>query len=49
MSANRGSFSQLLAPGFANIFRQNMDFKQYPEEYSRVFSLGKSIRQYEEE
>jgi hypothetical protein len=26
-----------------------MDFKQYPEEYSRVFSLGKSIRQYEEE
>lgn len=49
MSAIRGQFSQLLAPGFANIFRQNMDFKQYPEEYSRVFALDSSIRQYEDE
>lgn len=49
MAANRGSFSYLLAPGFSGIFRQNMDIKQYPEEYSKVFALDKSVRQYEEE
>jgi len=49
MAAIRAGFSSLLAPGFANVFRQNMDFKQYPEEYSKVFSLDSSIRQYEEE
>src|SRR5574343_560469 len=49
MPAQRAGFAYLLAPGFANIFRQNSDIKQYPEEYSKVFSLDKSIRQYEEE
>jgi len=49
MPAIRANFSHLLAPGLANVFRQNMDFKQYPEEYSQVFQLDKSIRQYEEE
>lgn len=49
MAAQRGGFSQLLAPGYANIFRQNMDFKQYPEEFSRVFAMDSSIRQYEDE
>lgn len=49
MPAIRAGFSSLLAPGFANVFRQNMDVKQYPEEYSKVFQLDKSIRQYEEE
>src|SRR3990167_2142021 len=49
MAANRAGFSDLLVPGFANVFRQNMDIKQYPEEYSKVFNLDKSVRQYEEE
>lgn len=49
MASNRAGFSSLLAPGMANVFRQNMDFKQYPEEYSKVFQLDKSIRQYEDE
>ena len=49
MAAQRAGFSYLLAPGFANIFRQNVDIKQYPEEYSKVFQLDSSIRQYEDE
>lgn len=49
MAAQRAGFSSLLAPGFANIFRQNQDIKQYPEEYSRMFGLDTSVRQYEEE
>ena len=49
MSAIRAGFSNLLAPGMHNVFRQNMDIKQYPEEYSKVYQLEKSNRQYEEE
>lgn len=49
MPAQRSGFSSLLAPGFANIFRQNQDIKQYPEEFSKVFNMDKSIRQYEDE
>ncbi len=49
MAAQRSGFSSVLAPGFNAIFRQNQDIKQYPEEYSRVFNLDKSMRQYEDE
>lgn len=49
MAAIRSNFSDLLAPGFANIFVQNMDIKAYPEEYSKIFQTATSKRKYEDE
>ena len=49
MAAIRAGFSDLLAPGFLNIFRQNQDIKQYPEEYSKYLKVEGSDRQFEEE
>src|SRR3990167_4130098 len=49
MATERGNQSHLLAPGFRNIFNQNVDIKAWPEEYSQIFNLSDSKRQYEEE
>lgn len=49
MASIRAGFANLLAPGMFKVFSQNLDIKQWPEEYSKVFELDKSIRQYEEE
>lgn len=49
MAANRGSHSQLMAPGFNEIFTQNSDLKQWPAEYDKIFTVEDSKRQYEEE
>jgi hypothetical protein len=45
--AQRGGFSDLLAPGLSEAFLQNMDIKQWPEEYSHVFETDTSNRQFE--
>lgn len=45
--ANRGGFSDLLAPGFREIFFQR--WGRYPEQFSKVLNVLTSKRQYEEE
>jgi phage major head subunit gpT-like protein len=47
MPANTSSFSKLLAPGLRKVF--NEDYKTWPEEYSKIFTLETSKRAYEEE
>lgn len=49
MPSQRSDFSNLLAPGLQEVYSQNMDLKQFPEEYSMVFETASSDRQYEEE
>ena len=47
MTALRGQFGDLLAPGFREIFFNKFD--RYPEEYSKIFNVGSSKRRYEDE
>jgi len=47
MTAIRSSFGDLLAPGFREIFFNN--FNQYPLEYTRIFNILESTRQYEDD
>jgi hypothetical protein len=49
MPSQRSDFSQLLAPGIFDVINQNLDIKQYPEEYSMIFNMESSTKQYEEE
>ena len=41
--------SDLMFPGFNHMFSQNVDFTQYPEEWSQIFKAETSTRQFEEE
>ena len=45
----RASLSALLAPGLNEVYSQNNDYKQYPPEFSIVFDVDSSDRQFEEE
>lgn len=47
MTALRANFGDLLAPGFREIFFQN--FNAYPLEYTRIFNINTSERQYEDD
>lgn len=49
MSTTRATQSNLMAPGFRKIFTQNMDIKAWPQEYSQVYNVESSKRQYEED
>ena len=43
--ALRGAFSDILAPGLAEVIA--LAYKKYPEEYSKIFTVETSKRQYE--
>ena len=47
MTAVRGAFSYLLAPGFRKIFFDS--WKARPEEYAKIFNVNSSTRAYEED
>lgn len=47
MPANRGAFSQLLAPGLRQIIYNELEM--HPEEYSQIFNVYPSTRAYEED
>lgn len=47
MAANRGNFSQLLAPGLFSVIYE--DLSMHPEEYSQLFNIYPSTRAYEED
>jgi len=47
MPAYTGAFSHLLAPGLRKVFFN--EYKMWPEEYSRIATVGTSKRAYEEE
>lgn len=47
MPANTAQFSKLLAPGLRKVFFEN--YKQFPEEYSRIANVETSKRAFEEE
>lgn len=47
MASRTGAFSHLLAPGMRKIFFEK--YSQYPDEYSQVFNVGSSTRNYEED
>lgn len=49
MASQTSIFSDSIAPGFANIFRQNQDIQAYPEEYGKIFMMDTSRRNYEDE
>ena len=49
MATQSSNQSNLIAPGFKNIYSQAMDIKQHPDEYSFIFNVENSDRQYEEE
>lgn len=49
MASSSANFVNLMEPGFKHIFNQNVDFKQYPEEWSQIFASENSDRQFEEE
>lgn len=45
MVALRNNFSDILAPGLAEVVA--LSYRQYPEEYSKIFNVEKSKRKYE--
>lgn len=45
MTALRGSFSDILAPGLAEVIA--LSYKKYPDEYTKIFNVESSKRQYE--
>lgn len=47
MPANRGAFSQLLAPGLFSVIFE--DLEMHPEEYSQLFNIYPSEKAYEED
>lgn len=46
MVALRGNFSDILAPGLAGVVA--LAYRQYPEEYTKIFDVETSKRQYED-
>jgi hypothetical protein len=47
MSASRGQFSQLLAPGLFSVIYE--DLEMHPEEYSQIFNVYPTTKSYEED
>src|SRR3990167_4260368 len=46
MTALRANFGDLLAPGFMDVYHE--EFDRYPDEYTQIFNLKNSARQYED-